>query len=198
VEEEHVLPEVGYLGIAVDALAVVIEREELDVAGEPEDGPGALAQHGVGDCVGLGHELVALGHALGHHRLEPAEELLVLQLLVGEAHERLEDDLVAQGMRSGDVDQLRADESLHEAEHVGVGASLDLADEALLAGGREREASHRRETVGNELAGIVEIAAADHVAVDLPAHLLRSLDAPGVTGGAWFLDCGIHLLDFLS
>ena len=72
--------------------------------------------------------------------LDAAEELLVLELLVGEAHEGLERHLVAHPVVAAHLEDLGADEALDEAEHVGVGAALDLAEEALLGPGEEGEA----------------------------------------------------------
>ena len=70
----------------------------------------------------------------GDHRLEAAEQLLVLELLVGQAHQRLERDLVAEPVTAADLEHLGADEALDQREHVGVGAALHLREQALLVG----------------------------------------------------------------
>ena len=77
--------------------------------------------------------------ASAHHRLDAAEQRLVLELLVAEAHQRLERVLVAQPMIAADLEQLGCDETLDEAEDVGIGAALDLAGKALL--GSESDAN---------------------------------------------------------
>ena len=48
-----------------------------------------------------GDERVARGHVRGHQRFDAAEQLLVLELLVREADERLERDLVAERSARG-------------------------------------------------------------------------------------------------
>jgi hypothetical protein len=94
--------------------------------------------------IGLWHERVACGHAFGAHELDAAEELLVLDLLVAQAHECLQRRLVAERMLAADLEDLRADEALAQAEHVGVGARLDLAHEARLAFAEEAQARNQR------------------------------------------------------
>ena len=66
--------------------------------------------------------------------LDAAEELLVLELLVGEAHQRLERRLVAEPVVAADLEDLGADVALDQAEDVGVGAALDLAQQPSLVG----------------------------------------------------------------
>ena len=78
--------------------------------------------------------------SLGHHRLDAAEQRLVLELLVGEADQRLERDLVAERVLAADLEHLGADEALDQAEQVRVGAALHLARAAALCG-RLRNAS---------------------------------------------------------
>jgi hypothetical protein len=75
---------------------------------------------------------VAVGHVRADHGLDAAEQFLVLEFLVAEADQRLERDLVAQPVIAADLEHLGVDEALHQAEDVGVGAPLDLADQPLL------------------------------------------------------------------
>jgi hypothetical protein len=107
----------------------------------------------------------------------------VLELFVGEAHQCLERGLVAEPVVAAHFRHLRADEALDEAEHVGVGAALHLAEEALLLGLQERQPADHRQAVGQELPAEVEPAAADDVAVDLEAHALGNLDGLRVAVG---------------
>ena len=106
----------------------------------------------------------------------------MLEFLVGEAHQRLERDLVAQPVVAADLQHLGADEALDQPEHVGVGAALHLREQALLVGREERQLRDLRQAVGQELLAEVEAAAADHVAVDVPADALGHFDALGVAG----------------
>ena len=101
----------------------------------------------------------------------------MLELLVGEAHERFERGLVAEPVIAADLEHLRADEALDEAEHVGVGAPLDLAQQAALGVVQEVETPDERQAVGQKLLREIELAAANHVAVDVPADALRDFDA---------------------
>ncbi len=104
----------------------------------------------------------------------------MLQLLVGQAHQRFERDLVAEPVTAADLQHLGADEALDQREHVGVGAALHLREQALLVGRQERQLRDLRQAVGQELLAEVELAAADHVAVGVPADALGDFDALGV------------------
>jgi len=92
------------------------------VAGQAEHGQRRLAEHERGDVVRLRQESIARGHAGSDERLDAAEELLVLQLLVGEAHERLERRLVAKRVRSHDLEHLGV--VAENQEDAGVGALI--------------------------------------------------------------------------
>ena len=118
--------------VRLDALAVVELGEQLDVEREREHRPGALAEHHARDGVGVHVEAVAGGQRLADQRVDAAEQLLVLQLLVAEPHQRLQGHLVAEPVVVADLQHLGGDEALDQPEDVGVGPPLDLADEALL------------------------------------------------------------------
>ena len=107
-------------------------REDLDVAGEREHRPRRLAEHDARDVVRIRQHAVARRHAFGGQRLDAAEQLLVLELLVAEAHERFERDLVAEPVVAADLEDLGVDEALDEPEQVRVRSALDLAHEAPL------------------------------------------------------------------
>ena len=94
---------------------------------------------------------------VGGQALDAAEELLVLELLVGEAHQRLERDLVAEPVLAAHFEHLGADEALDQAEHVGVGAALDLAEEAPLV--RREEVELARPSTGRRAGTCGEIEA---------------------------------------
>ncbi|MNC84480.1 hypothetical protein D3C83_00360 [compost metagenome] len=194
VEGEDVLPERREGGLRLDRLPVVREHEELDVADEREHRPGRLAEHGARDVVGLGQERVALGHALGGEALHAAEHLLVLELLVGEAHQRLEGDLVAEPVVAAHLQDLGRDEALDQAEHVGVGAALDLGEQAPLVRTEKIDLVHLRDAVRQELPREIELAAADDVAVDVPADALRDFDALGIAPGIGLLLRDLHVM----
>ena len=75
-------------------------------------------------------------------------------------------------MLTGQLEHLRADVALDQAENIGVRAALDLAPEARLGVGQEIELVDERKPVRQELVRVVEFATADHVRVDVPAHAL--------------------------
>ncbi len=137
--------------------------------------------------------------AARHHLLHATEQFLVLDLLVREAHQAFERVLVAEHVRAALVEHLGADEALHQAEQVGVGAALDLARAgAHRRASRKSRRSTQRQPVRQELAREVEIAPANQVAVDLPLHFLRHLDGAriarrrGAAAGVIFGNGGVH------
>jgi hypothetical protein len=56
----------------------------------------------------------------------------MLELFVTETDEGLERDLVAEPMVAADLEDLRVDETLDEAEQVDIGAALHLAEDRPL------------------------------------------------------------------
>ncbi|MDT4870863.1 hypothetical protein FQZ97_1059600 [compost metagenome] len=116
----------------------------------------------------------------------------MLQLFVGEAHDGFQRGLVAEPVVAAYLQHLRADEALDQAEHVGVGAALHLAQESVLGRAQEGQFVGQRQTVGQEGVGQVECSAAYHVAVDVPADAFGDFDGLGVAwdvqGGGW----GLH------
>ena len=192
VEQEHVLEQSRQVFGRTDARAVVRLAEQLDVAGQRQHGPGAFAENEVGHVVGRDVEAIARRHALGHEPLDAAEQLLVLQLLVGEADQRFERGLIAEPVVAADLEHLRADEALDQAEHVGVGAALHLAQKARFARAQKIQLVDARQAVGQELVTQVELAAANHVAVDVPANSLGDFDALGIARGVGGDGGGLH------
>ena len=132
--KEHILEELGELGVGIDALAIVELSEQLDIQGQRQDRPAALAEHRVGDGIGVEVEAVAAGQNLADHRLDAAEQRLVLQLLVAEPNQRLERHLIAKPVIPAQLQDLGIDEALDQPKDIGVGAALDLADEPLFIG----------------------------------------------------------------
>ena len=114
--------------------------------------------------------------------LDAAEQLLVLDLLVAEAHQAFERDLVAEAVADRQLQRLGADEALQQPEDAGVAAALHVAHRALLLGRQERQIVDLGQPVRQELAAEIEGPAAEHVGVDVPAHALGSLDAAGIAG----------------
>ena len=176
VKEEHVLEQLGELGIVSDALEIVRLREQLDIQRQRQHRPGALAEHGVGDGIGVDVEPIAGGQHLADHRVDAAEQRLVLQLLVAEPHQRLERVLVAEPVLVAQFQHLGIDEPLHQPEDVGVGAALDLAHEPLFSRRQGGERVGQDEPIRKELVGGIEAASPDDVRLHVPAHPLGRLD----------------------
>src|SRR5512138_2081566 len=104
----------------------------------------------------------------------------MLQLLIAKAHERLECDLIAEPMIATDFQDFGVDEALHEAEDVGITATLHLAHEAPLLGRQKWQLIHEREAVGKKLLRWLELASADDVSFDVPADSIGCFDAARV------------------
>ena len=60
-------------------------REQLDVAGQRQHRPAALAEHEGGDVLGVELEAVTRRHGLGREAFDAAEAFLVLPFLVRQA-----------------------------------------------------------------------------------------------------------------
>ena len=176
----------------VDALAIMELREQLDVQRQRQHRPRALAEHGVGDAVGVDVEAIAVGQHLADHRVDAAEQRLVFQLLVAEPDQRLERNLVAEPVILAQFQDLGVDEAFDQSKHIGVGAALNLADEPLLVGRQRGERIGERKPVRQELVGGVEAAPPDHVLVDVPTNPLGRLNTPLIPVACGNLDDRIH------
>ena len=107
VEQEDVLPQLGQASASGDAGAVVGLREQLDVAASAPAPPRCSCRARTPATASASAvERVAGRHVGRHHRFDAAEQLLVLQLLVGDAHQRLQRDLVAEAMVAADLQHL--------------------------------------------------------------------------------------------
>src|SRR6188768_615698 len=153
-------------------MPIVRQREQLDVGSEREHGPCRLRKNGRRNLVGSGQESIASGHLFGREQLDPTEKLLMLELLLAETHEREDGILIAETVAPRELEHLGVDVPLDETEDVGVGPSLHPTGEATLAFGQEFERRYERKTVGEELDVARERTSSNHIAVDVPAHLL--------------------------
>src|SRR5262249_11200300 len=156
--------------VGLDALAIMELSEQLYIKGERQYCPCALAEHGVGDSVGVDIEAVALGQHLADHRIDAAEQFLMLQLLIAESKQCLERDLITEPVVSAQLEDLGIDEAFNQPKDVGVCAALDLAHESLLIGRQGVERIDKRKPVRKKLLRGVEAAPADNVLIYVPAH----------------------------
>ena len=88
--------------------------------------------------------------------LDAAKQLLVLELLVAEADQRLERHLIAEQVLPTELEHLRVDEALDEAEDVRVGAALNLAQQPSLGRAQELEVVDLGQAVRQERPRVVE------------------------------------------
>src|SRR5215471_5490493 len=179
VEEEDVLVELGEIGVLTDAFTVMGLREQLDVQGQCQHGPAALAQHHRGDLVRVPSEAVTGRHHLGGQRFDAAEQRLVLQLLVTEPNQRLERDLISQPMIAAELQDLGADETLDQPEHVGVGPALHLAEIDPFFRREEVKPRRQGKPIGQKLFGAIQPTSANDIGLDVPANAFRVGNAAG-------------------
>ena len=185
VEEEHVLAQRRTARRRGSMLCAVVRlREELDVAGQREHRPGGLAEHerwrrrwaaaGSGSPAGMPS---AVSRSMRRNSSWCLSSSSVKRTSASSATWSPKPVVAAH------LEHLGADEALDQAEHVGVGAALDLAQQAPLVGAQERRARRRSDRPsGRNLLREVEAAAADHVAVDVPADALGGFDACARSG----------------
>src|SRR6185312_14873930 len=96
---------------------------------------------------------------LADHLFHAPEQLLMFYLLVREAHERFECELVTEHLGPAALQHLCADEAFDETEDVSVCAALDLAQQASLVHRKGAQAIDKGQPVGQKLAREVERAA---------------------------------------
>src|SRR5262249_49113017 len=117
-------------------------------------------------------EAVAVRQDIADHRINAAEQCLVLQLLVAEPNQRLKGNLVPEPMIVTEFKDLGIDEALDQAKDIRVGAALDLAHEPLFISREGRERIGQGKPVRKELVSNIEVAPPDHVPIDVPANPL--------------------------
>src|ERR1700746_653200 len=131
----------------------------------------------MGDAVGIDVEAITGGQNITDHRVDKAEQCLVLQLLVAEPYQRLERNLVAEPVILAQFQDLGIDEALDQTKDIGVGAALYLTDEPHFIGRQGRERIRQRKPVWKKLVGGIETAPPDHILVDVPTNPLGRLNA---------------------
>src|ERR671912_2948863 len=107
----------------------------------------------------------------------------MFKLFIGKADQCFERGLISESVIAGDVGHFCANETLTDAEHVGVSTSLDLREQTALGIAQRFDAISERKTIGQELVGGVKIAAAYDVPFDIPTNTLGHFDAFGVALG---------------
>jgi hypothetical protein len=107
----------------------------------------------------------------GRHRFcnelfNAPEQFLMLQFLITEPHKRLERGLVSEPVIAADLEHLCIDVPLDESEDIRIGATLYLAEIALLAVGQKGEFLHSGKAVRQEFMFGVEGPVPNDVFVD--------------------------------
>src|SRR4029077_5515934 len=103
---------------------VVRLDKQFDMTGERQDSPCACGKHSSGHIVWISNSTIAVRHMRCNHHLHVPEQFLVLDLLVGEAHQAFQRELIAKYLGPTQVEHLRADEALHQPENVSIGPTL--------------------------------------------------------------------------
>jgi hypothetical protein len=99
-------------------------REQLDVQGQGQHGPGAFAEHGPGHVVRLGQKRLAGGHLCPSQVLNPSEQGLMLKFLVTKAPQGFQGDLLPQPGLATEFSHFGVDEALNSPKDVGIGPPL--------------------------------------------------------------------------
>ena len=129
---------------------------------------------------GCGVKPIAGRHCFRNELFDAPEQFLMLQFLVAEPHKRLERGLVSEPVIAADLEHLCVDVTLDEAEDIRIGATLYLAEIALLAVGQEGELLHFGQSVRQELLSRVECPVPNYVFFDGPSHPFRCRNSAGV------------------
>src|SRR5262245_32128988 len=190
--EEHVLEQLGEFGVGLDALAIVELREQLDVESQRQHGPGTLAEHRMGNRIGVDVEAIAFGQNVTDHRVYAAEQRLVLQFLVAESDQRLESNLVTEPVIMAQLQDLGIDETLNQTKNIGVGAALDLAHEPPFSSRQSRERISERKAVGQKFLRHTETPPSDDILVDVPADALGGFNATRIPVGGRDIMYRVH------
>ena len=105
------------------------------------------------DAIGVDVEAIAVGQNLADHRVDAAEQRLMLQLLIAEPDQRLERNLVAEPVIVAQFQDLGVDEAFNQSKDVGIGTALDLTHEPLFVGRQGGEDVGQGQPIRQELVG---------------------------------------------
>jgi hypothetical protein len=179
VEPQDVAEQRVELGAVTNVLDVVQLGEPLDHAREQQRGQRRRGEDHVGDRLAPGDEPARRPEPLLELRAGAAQHLLVLDLLLGEAHQRPQAGLVAVDVTGGVGQHHRDDVLLDEGEDVAVAVAADLVQRPLPVVVQAGDAGHAGDALGQERLGEVEVAALEAV-VDGPGVLDRPVQAGGI------------------
>ena len=157
-------------------LDVVELGEPLDHARQQQRGQRRRAEHGAGDLFAPGHQAAACAEPRLELVARPAQHLLVLDLLLGEAQQGPQPGLVAVHVAAGMVNDHGHDVLLDEGEDVAVAVATDLVQHALLVVAQAADGADAGDPVGQERLGEVEVASPEAV-VHRPGVLHRAVEA---------------------
>lgn len=154
-----------------EALEVVALCDPLEQARQQHDRkrrvPADVARHRL-----LPRDVLALHReALAEHPAHRLEELLVLDLLLGEPQQRPHGEAIAVNVRLGPLGDRRDDVLLDEQEQVGVAGAPRLIESQPLVGRQERDVVDPSDPIGQEPLREVELQAGGHIG-EVPVHSL--------------------------
>jgi hypothetical protein len=115
----------------------------------------------------------------GDQVLHAAKEMLVLDLFVAEPDQGFQLGLIAKPMILAQLQDLGIHIALQQAEHVGIGAALNLADKAHLLRRQVWKFRSLGKPVGKKAMRGIKASAFDDV-LNAPTHPLGHLDATGI------------------
>lgn len=115
----------------------------------------------------------------------------MLELLLAEAHQRFDRDLIIEAMAARELEHLDVDVALDESEDVGVAAALHAARKPAFALSQEVECRYQRQAVRQELVVADQAALAQYIR-DRPTCLLGGVDRALIGTCARGLDGRLH------
>lgn len=140
VKFEDILEEWAQLLARGDALHVVRLNKQLDMTGQRQHRPGAGRQYRARHIVWIGNLTISRWQLRTNHRLNAPEQLLMLDLVVGKAHQRFECELIVKDMGPTLIEHFGTDKTLDQAKNIRIGSTLNLAKQARLVRGEKGQA----------------------------------------------------------
>ena len=146
--------------------------EQLEVQRGEQHGHRRLAEDHLGHGLGVVDDVAGRAEVALEGPAEAGEELLVLDLLVGEAEQRAELGRLPEHLGVGMLEHAGDDVLLHEIEEIEVAVAHDLVELEALPAVEEREPRRRRHGVGEEAAAEIQLHPLGKDVVELPRDLL--------------------------
>ncbi len=105
----------------------------------------------------------------------------MFQLFITETHQCLQGHLVTEKMFVADFQHLGADETFHQAKHIGIGSALHLAEKFFLDLRQEGDLIHFGQAIGQEFFIKIKVSTPDHILINIPTNAFGYLDTLCIT-----------------